>query len=79
MLRTDAEKDDMEFIESFHSMTEPHGIHLPESEIMLYMLSELIGGACYSAILYEEPCDLETLKPYLFESVRQIVRQFLKE
>ena len=43
---------------------------------MLYMLVELVGASCYSATLYQEPCDLETLKPYLYQSVRSIIRQF---
>ena len=34
---------------------------------------------CYSAILYQEPCDLEELKPHLFDTVRSIVRQFVSD
>ena len=54
----------------------------PEEEVrqkMLYLLVELIGSSCYSAILYSEPCSLEVLKPSLFESVRRIIRQFREE
>ena len=72
------DEEDFLFVEAFHGMTEPHGIHPPESEIMLYLLVELMGSACYNAILYEQPCSLSTLKPYLFETVRQIIRQFSK-
>ena len=57
----------------------PYGIRPPRSEILLYLLVELIGSSCYSAILYSEPCSLEVLKPSLFESVRRIIRQFREE
>ena len=75
----ETEQEDMAFVEDFRGLTEPHGIYPPQSEILLYLLVELVGAACYNAILYAEPCDLATLKPYLFESVRRIVRQFLEQ
>jgi hypothetical protein len=60
----------------FHEITQECDLSRMDTEIMLYMIVELVGSSCYSAILYEEPCDLTGLKPYLFEAVRQIVRQF---
>ena len=74
----DDSEDDAAFIRNFHALTEPYGIDPPESEIMLYLLVEMVSSACYSAILYREPCDLDTMRPYLFESVRRIIRQFEK-
>ena len=76
MAEMEAEDDDNDFIEKFHALTAPRNITSTKSEIMLYLLVELIGASCYNAILYENPCDLETLKPYLFGSVRSIVAQF---
>ncbi len=52
------------------------GIAPKDSEMMLYLIVELVGSTCYSAILYQEPCGLQELKPHLFTAVRQIVRQF---
>ncbi len=75
IIRPDAEED-FEFLPILHSLTAPYGLTTQESEIMLYMLVELVGASCYSATLYQEPCDLETLKPYLYQSVRSIIRQF---
>ena len=79
ILRRELEDGDDAFFTAFHAMTEPYGIRPPRSEILLYLLVELIGSSCYSAILYSEPCSLETLKPSLFESVRRIIRQFREE
>lgn len=69
-------EEEFEFTRVFLSLTAPYGISQADSEIMLYLLVELVGASCYSSILYEEPCKLETLKPHLFETVRRIVRQF---
>lgn len=71
-------EDDFEFTRVFLSLTAPYGITEADSEIMLYLLVELVGASCYSSILYEEPCKLEILKPHLFETVRRIVRQFVE-
>lgn len=70
-------QEEFEFTRIFLSLTTPYGISADDSEIMLYLLVELVGASCYSSILYEEPCRLETLKPHLLETVRQIVRQFI--
>ena len=69
-------EEEFEFTRVFLGLTAPYGISAAESEIMLYLLVELVGASCYSSILYEEPCKLEDLKPHLFETVRRIVRQF---
>lgn len=46
-------------------------------EIMVYMIIELVGSTCYSAILMGEPVGIEALKPYIFRTVRQIMRSHL--
>ncbi len=71
-----ADQDDQDVLQTFNTMTRQHGISDTDSAIMFYLLIELAGPAGCNAILYQNPCDLETLKPYLFESVRRIVRQF---
>ena len=43
---------------------------------MMYMIIELINGACYTAILYESPLPLSQLKPKLFEAVRAVMKSF---
>lgn len=75
IIRPDAEEE-FEFLPVLHSLTAPYGLTTQESEIMLYLLVELVGASCFSATLYQEPCDLETLKPYLYQAVRAIIRQF---
>lgn len=69
-------EDDFDFAIFFHHLSEAYGISQTDSEIMLYLIVELVGSASYSVILYQEPCSMEELKPRLYESIRRIVRQF---
>ena len=41
--------------------------------MMVFMMIELVGAVCYSAILYSEPVGIEELKPYLFRAVQDIM------
>ncbi|NCB93076.1 MAG: TetR/AcrR family transcriptional regulator [Clostridia bacterium] len=45
-------------------------------ELMMYMILEIISGASYNAILYQQPVGLEEMKPHLYEVVRGIFRQY---
>ena len=46
---------------------------------MMYLIIELVNGACYTAILYRSPLPLEELKPRLFDSVRAVMKVFETE
>ena len=43
-------------------------------EVMIFMILELLSGTIYSSILYEDPLPIDELKPYLFDSIRSIMR-----
>ena len=40
---------------------------------MLFMIIELVSSTCYSTILYNEPTTIDELKPYLYNTIRQII------
>lgn len=42
-------------------------------EVMVFMIIELVGSTCYSAILYNEPVGIDELKPYILRTVRGIM------
>ena len=67
--------DDVDFSSIYEKLLSeaPKGIKDPE--IMLFMIIELVSSTCYSAILYKEPCSLEKLKPYLYNTIRLIISQ----
>lgn len=45
-------------------------------ELMMYLILELISGASYNAVLYDQPVPLEELKPHLFKIIKQILQQY---
>lgn len=49
-------------------------LHFKNEEVLVYMIVELVSSTCYSAILYNEPVPIEELKPYIFETVREMIR-----
>ncbi len=55
----------------------PYTYHSPE--LMMYLILELISGASYNAILYNQPVPLDELKPHLYQTVKQIFRQYRSE
>ena len=59
----------------FIKMLEESGHVFKEPEIMIYLIIELVSGASYSSILYNQPAPLEELKPHIFEIVRHIIKE----
>jgi hypothetical protein len=51
---------------------------IKDPELMIFLIIELVSSTSYSAILYKEPVDIETLKPHLYNSVRSIIDQHLE-
>ena len=74
-ITTPVSDDDIDFSSVYNKMLEdaPKGIKDPE--IMLFMIIELVSSTCYSAILYNEPCTLSELKPYLYSSIKLMISQ----
>ena len=74
----DAPEDGQENIyEDYCRLLEGSGLHFNDPEIMIYMIIELISGTSYNSILYNQPKPIEELKPYLYETVKSIIRQNL--
>ncbi|MGG7176642.1 TetR/AcrR family transcriptional regulator [Clostridium paraputrificum] len=49
-------------------------MNLKEAEYTLFMIFELVGSVCYSAIILEEPADIEVVKPILFKKVLAMIQ-----
>lgn len=67
--------DDINFSDIYHKMLKDAPYEFREPEVMLFLIVELVSGACYSSILYQEPCSLEQLKPHLYASIRLIIQE----
>ena len=72
-LTTNVSDDDINFEHVFYDMIEAAGEEIEEPEIMIFQIVELLSSTAYSAILYEEPVDIEKLKPYLYQTIRTII------
>lgn len=74
-LTTKVASDDINFKDVYYEMINDEDISLEEPEIMLFLIVELVSSTCYSAILYKEPADIDKIKPYLFKTVRAIIKE----
>ena len=72
-LTTGAADEPIDFRETFYSYIERSGVKFKEPEIMLFMIIELISSISYSAILYNDPLDIDGLKPYLYNTIKYII------
>ena len=68
--------DTQRFQEAYRTLLSLHGSEVHNPEIMLYMIIELLGGCCYSSILYNDPVSIEELKPYLLNTIGNIIDDF---
>ncbi len=65
--------DDLNFENVYKHLIDSSGYKFKDSQIMLFLIVELVSSTCYSVILHEEPIGLDEFKPYLIEAVRSII------
>lgn len=53
-------------------------IKLKNPEVTLYMIIELTSSTCFNSILYNQPLPISEFKPYLYELIRNILKQQTK-
>lgn len=47
--------------------------NIENPDVKLYLIVELVGGCCYTSILYNEPLPIDELKPYLYKEIRNML------
>ncbi len=62
-----------EFIES---LFEESGKQYRDSEMLIFMIIELVNSTAHSVILYKQPVELDELKESLYPIIRQMIRSF---
>lgn len=50
-------------------------IKLKNPDVTLYMIIELVSSTCFNSILYESPLPIEEFKPYLYETIRNLINE----
>ena len=64
---------DINLYEYIHRKTQDR---ISQPEVMLFMIVELVSSTCYNSIIHSEPLPIEQYKPYLYDTIRSIVRDF---
>lgn len=77
-LTSPSKSEDIDFKYIYEKMLEDSDNDIEQPEIMLFMITELVSSTCYSSILYNEPVELEELKPYLYRSIKNIIENHIK-
>ncbi len=65
---------DINFYDVYNTLIEESNHSFRDPEIMIYSIIELVGSSCYSPILYNEPVSIKEYKPYLFHTIRDIIK-----
>lgn len=73
-LNIPAEDSDLNFYDIYLKMLAEDECGYEEPEVMLFTIIELTGSTCYNSILYNEPLSIDKYKPYLFRTIRLIIK-----
>lgn len=73
------ENKEHEVYHDFLQLLHDSGYEFRDPEIMIYMIIEMVSGAIYNPILYEQPVPLAQIKPYLYQSIRNQIRMYIVE
>lgn len=73
-LNIPAEDSDLNFYDIYLQMLAEDGSDYEEPEVMLFTIIELTGSTCYNSILYNEPISIDQYKPFLFRTIRLIIK-----
>ena len=74
-LQSNYESDDFQSINHFKELMKQYHYHFENPEVTLYLILELVSGSCYESIMHNFPLPIQELKPYLFETIRTILKQ----
>ena len=66
--------DEENFAVFYTKMLDLSQVKYNDTEIMLFQIVELLGSCGYSSIMYKDPIDIDTLKPFLWRTVTGILR-----
>ena len=51
-----------------------NNLKLKNPEVTLYMIIELVSSTCFTSILYDDPLPIEEFKPYLYDTIRNMIK-----
>ena len=63
--------------EVYQGIRDMKGYDFSNSDVMFYMIMELVSATCYNSILENNPVSMEELKPHLYAAIRAIIQSQL--
>ena len=73
---TTIDDEDINYEYIYNLMVKNANAEIRDPEIMLFLIIELVGATAYSSIIYNDPVNLNKLKPHLYNTIRQIVEEY---
>lgn len=70
----EAEEKEDGIYQLFLKGVKENNIPLKNPEVTLFMIIELVSSTCFNSILYDEPLPIEEYKPYLYETIRGLIK-----
>lgn len=67
------ENNEDSIYELFIKGIEDNNIELKNPEVTLFMIIELVSSTCFNSILYDEPLPIDEFKPYLYDTIRNMI------
>lgn len=74
VLISNTPEEGIDFLDIYTSMFQQSDKQYENPEILVYMIVELVSSTSYSSILYDEPVPIADLKPYIFRTIREMMR-----
>ena len=69
-----AENSDREINNHFLKLVAADDYEYKDVDVMLFTIVELAGSAGYNSMMYEEPIPIDDYKPFLYRTVRLIIK-----
>ena len=76
LTETTIDDEDINFNYLYNLMVQNAKAEIHDPEIMLFLIIELVGATAYSSIIYNYPIDLDKLKPHLYNTIRNIIKEY---
>lgn len=77
LTETTIDDEDINFNYLYNLMVQNAKAEIHDPEIMLFLIIELVGATAYSSIIYNDPIDLNKLKPHLYNTIRNIIKEYI--
>lgn len=75
VLDTTSNNNQITYYHIFMERAKAYNLQFINAEVTLFIIVEMIGATCYSAILYEQPVKIDEFKVQLYDSIRAILKQ----